>query len=423
VPPRSNQQIGMTAVAAMRFAYQARDPKGQLVSGTLAAANMVEATKALRGEGKYIVDIKPARATDVPTGGVAKQKFGTPRGTREEVIQFTLQLSVMVDTGVPLSEALHNLAEQKTSPGFQALVTAISKDVQAGKDFSSSLERYPKTFPKFYTSLVRASEASGSMSTILKRLANYQMSQREILKKVKGALIYPAFMFVMSIGVTIFLLTFVLPKFTVIFKQKKAALPLPTQIFMNVSDSLTGHWMWWIIGAAVGAGFSIWFVNQNFGRRFLDHVKIRMPIMGGMFQKLYVSRSLQTIATMISAGVLLLDCLTIVRDVSGNSLYADLWEDVRQKVQSGQQLSEPLLKTNLVPRSVAHMIHSGEKSGELPAVMNRIADYMEEDLATAIKTATQFIEPVMIGFMGALIGSVAIAMLLPILTISKVMAE
>lgn len=410
----------MTAIPS-RFAYQARDQKGQLVSGTLAAPSMTDASKQLRAEGKYIVDIKPARS-DAAQAGTAPRSTST-RVSREEVIQFTLQLSVMVDTGVPLSEALHALGEQRVGPGMQNIIASICSDVTAGKDFSSSLEKFPRAFPKFYTSLVRASEASGSLGMMLKRLSTYLMGQRDIVKKVTGALIYPAFMFVMSIAVTIFLLTFVLPKFTVIFKSKKAALPLPTQIFMNISDSLIDHWMIWVGALVVLTGFLIWFLRQPFGMRTVDWLKLRLPILGPMFQKLYVSRSLQTISTMIAAGVQVMDCLNIVRDVSGNSYYADLWEEVRLKVQSGQQLSEPLLKSPLIPRSVAHMIHSGEKTGELPAVMCRIAAYMEEDLATAIKTATQFIEPAMIGLMGLLIGSVAIAMLLPILTISKVMAS
>ncbi len=169
-------------------------------------------------------------------------------------------------------------------------------------------------------------------------------------------------------------------------------------------------------------GLGIWFFRTPRGRRAADFIKLHLPIFGPMFHKLYLSRSLQTMGTMIQAGVQMLDCLQIVRDVAGNRFYGELWNEVREKVQSGQQLSEPLLQSPLIPRSIAYMIHSGEKTGELPNVMTRVAAYLEEDLKTAIKTATQFIEPVMIALMGAIIGGVAIAMLLPILTISKVMA-
>ncbi len=414
----------MTAAISNRFSYQARDGKGQHIQGFINALTMTDATKALRAEGKYIVDIKPAKgAAETTAAAPAPLSFGGGRVTREEMIQFTLQLSVMVDTGVPLSEALTALADQLSTGAFTAVLKSICSDVQGGKDFSSSLEKFPRIFPKYFVSLVKASEVSGTMGPMLKRLSEYLVNQREISKRVKGALIYPGFMLVMSVCVTIFLLTVILPKFTVIFAQRKAALPLPTQIMLFCSDTLVNYWWGWLIGAVAGTGFMIWFMRQPIGRRTFDLLKLKVPIMGPMFHKLYLSRSLQTLATMLQSGVQVLDGLQIVRDVAGNLYYEQLWEEVRIKIQQGQQFSEPLMKSKLVPRSVAQMIHSGEKSGDLPAVMNRIVVFMEEDLRTAIKTSTQFIEPVMIGVMGALIGSVAIAMLLPILTISRVMAQ
>ena len=249
------------------------------------------------------------------------------------------------------------------------------------------------------------------------------MGQREIVKKVRGALIYPGFMFFMCIAVTIFLLTTVLPRFTAIFAARKASLPLPTQILMHISTAMIQYWYAWIGGlCALIIGF-VWFSHTTGGRRSLDFAKLRIPIFNTLFHKLYLSRSLHTVGTMIQSGVQVMDCLGVVRDVVGNAAYAELWDEVRNRIQQGQQLSEPLLKSKLIPRSVSQMIHSAEKTGELPAVLARIAAYLEDDLRTNIKTTTQFIEPVMIGLMGLLIGGIAIAMLLPILTISKVMAQ
>jgi len=270
---------------------------------------------------------------------------------------------------------------------------------------------------------VRASEISGTMGPMLRKLADYLVSQRETTKKVKGALIYPGFMFIMSVGVTLFLLTAVLPKFTAIFASRKAALPMPTQILMAISHSLLAYWYFWVLGVGVITISATVFFKTATGQRFADYVKLHIPIFGPMFHKLYLSRALSTMGTMISSGVQMLDSLAIVKEVAGNSYYREMWEDVRLRVQNGAQLSEPLLKSTLVPKSVAQMISSGEKTGELPNVLNRISAYMEEDLRTAIKTSTQFIEPVMIGVMGILIGGVAIAMLMPILTISRVMAQ
>lgn len=422
----------MTTTAATissRFAYQARDQRGQLINGFISAHTLADATKLLRAEGKYIVDIKPAKAGIYPdTAGQAGASNLEPvsrrtKVSREELIHFTMQLSVMVDTGVPLSESLHSLSEQSFSETFQAVLKSIDQDVTGGKDFSSTLERFPRIFPHYFVSLVRASEASGTMGPMLRRLADYLVSQRETVKKVKGAMIYPSFMLVMSISVTIFLLTVVLPKFTSIFANRKAALPMPTQVLMAISGSLLGYWYLWIGGFVVLVVAWMLFIRTHTGHRFTDWAKLRLPIFGPMFHKLYLSRSLSTMGTMISSGVQMLDALAIVKEVSGNIYYQELWEDVRTRVQNGAQLSDPLLKSNLIPKSVGRMIFSGEKTGELPNVLNRVSSYMEEDLRTAIKTATQFIEPVMIGLMGLLIGGVAIAMLMPILTISKVMAQ
>ena len=423
----------MTATAPSRYAYHARDAAGAVVQGFVHAPTVADASRQLRAEGKYIVDIKPAKpgadliatpAADgipAPTPTVATGS-ANGRVRRDDVIHFTIQLSVMVDTGVPLSEALQALAEQALSPNFSAILKLVVQDVQGGKDFSSTLQQFPKVFPKYYTSLIKASEMSGTMGPILRKLADNLVSQSETTKKVKGAMIYPAFMFIMSVSVTIFLLTVILPKFTAIFANKKAALPMPTQVLIGISDSLIHYWYAYLGAILLVGGFGLWFRLRPMGRRFFDALKLKAPIFGPMFHKLYLSRSLSTLGTMIQAGVQTLDALAVVRDVAGNVYYQELWEEVREKIQSGQQISDPLLRSKLVPRSIAQMIHSGEKTGELPNVLNRLSAFMEEDLRTAIKTTTQFIEPVMIGMMGVLIGGVAIAMLMPILTISKVMA-
>src|ERR1035437_5723785 len=246
----------MTILAAptSRFAYQARDQRGQVVNGSIAAGSLADATKALRAEGKYIVDIKQARPGSAAENPSASATFGpvgkNTRIKREELIYFTMQLSVMVDTGVPLSEALQSLADQSFSENFTAVLKSIVQAVTGGKDFSSVLEGYPKIFPKYYVSLVRASELSGTMGPMLRKLSEYLASQRETTKKVKGALIYPGFMFVMSISVTVFLLIAILPTFTAIFASRKAALPMPTMVLMAVSYSLMHYWYLWIFGSA-----------------------------------------------------------------------------------------------------------------------------------------------------------------------------
>jgi type IV pilus assembly protein PilC len=417
--------MSVIPASTARFAYQARDQQGQLVHGFVAAPSLPEATRLLRAEGKYIVDIRPARggAAAAPDAADVESVGRNSRVARDEVITFAMQLSVMVDTGVPLSESLHALSEQAFSDTFVAILKTIDHEVTGGKDFSSTLEKFPRIFPPYFVSLVHASEVSGTMGPMLRKLSEYLVSQRDLTKKVKGALIYPGFMLVMSVSVTIFLLTVVLPKFTAIFASRKAALPLPTQILMAISHTLVAYWYLWIAAVLLAVTGLLFLRKTRRGHLLLDYAKLRLPVFGGMFHKLYLSRSLSTMGTMISSGVQVLDCLTIVKDVAGNHYYQLLWDEVRTRVQNGSQLSEPLLKSPLIPKAVAQMIMSGEKTGELAGVLNRISGFLEEDLRTAIKTATQFIEPVMIGLMGIMIGGVAIAMLMPILTISRVMAQ
>ena len=241
--------------------------------------------------------------------------------------------------------------------------------------------------------------------------------------KIKSATTYPIIVFVIAILGVVAMVTFVVPIFEGMFKGLGSALPLPTQVLMAISHSLLAYWWGWVAGAALLAAAWVLMLKTQRGQRLADFLKLRMPIFGPMFHKLYLSRSLSTMGTMITSGVQVLDCLAIVKEVAGNHYYQQMWEEVREKVQNGSQLSEPLLRSPLVPKSVAQMIMSGEKTGELSNVLTRIAAYLEEDLKTAIKTATQFIEPVMIGVMGVMIGGVAIAMLMPILTISKVMSQ
>src|SRR4051812_38895546 len=277
-------------ISNARFAYQARDKQGQVVNGIVTAGSLADATKQLRAEGKYIVDIKPARAGAQAAGtGPAAADTSLEsisertKVNRDELINFALQLSVMVDTGVPLSESLHALSEQPFSDTFVAVLKSIDQEVTGGKDFSSTIEKFPRIFPSYFISLVRASEISGTMGPMLRKLADYLVSQRDMTKKVKGALIYPGFMFVMSISVTTFLLTAVLPKFTAIFANRKAALPLPTQILMAISNSLLSYWYLWIIGAGMLGTALVLLLKTARGQRISDYIKLRLPIFGGMF--------------------------------------------------------------------------------------------------------------------------------------------
>ncbi|HEY7120121.1 MAG TPA: type II secretion system F family protein [Tepidisphaeraceae bacterium] len=410
------------------YVFTARDSSGNAASGTLVADSVAHAQQMLRAEGRYPSSIRLA-GTDAEDAASASASAATTEGgadikiSRNDVIQIAHQISIMIETGVTLSEALDCIAVQCERPNVRRLVEDLSRQVQEGRDFSTALSRHPRSFPRLFISLIKASEKSGMLSKLLNRAVAYLRDEQEIRRKVKGALTYPGIMLAFAVSTTIFLLAFVLPKFTVIYASKKAALPVPTKVLMNVSDFIVGHWLGLLIGVGTGLLLLYIYLQTPGGARVWHYIQIRIPLMGKMFRKLHLSRGLRMIGTMAGAGISLVDCVNTARDLTGNSYYRDLWTGVSDQIQAGKQLSEPLFQNSLVPRSVTQMLHSGEKSGKLAFVTEQVSTYAEQELKEQIANLTRYIEPAMICVMGFIIGGVALALLLPIFTISRVMAS
>jgi type IV pilus assembly protein PilC len=341
------------------------------------------------------------------------------KAKRDEVIFFTTQLAIMVETGVTLSEALDALADQTTEPVFKAVVSDLSSQVKGGVEFSAALEKYPRIFTRMFVALMKASEASGQMGTMLKRAADYMGQERETLKKIRGAMIYPICMMVFCTLVVIGLLIFILPRFEKIYSGKGAVLPLPTRFLLALSHGMTDYWFLLLPGvAALATGF-YFFNRSEAGKRFMDTVRIRLPMVGVMYRKAYLARGLRTLGTMISTGVALLEGLEITSRIAGNRHFQAVWEAVAENAKQGGSITEELLKHKLVPGTITHMISAGERTGQLASVMNRVADFCEEDVKIAVKSVTSMIEPLMIIVMGIVIGGIAMALLLPVFSMSK----
>ncbi|MFB3891517.1 MAG: type II secretion system F family protein [Phycisphaerae bacterium] len=402
-----------------KFAYEIRDGAGKNVGGVLAADSLDDASRALRKEGKTILSLHEDHAA--PASAAPGLILG--RVKRDEVIFMATQLAVMVDTGVQLSEALDSIAQQAESEAMKAIMRDISDMVKGGSEFSAALAKHQRVFGKLFVSLVRASEASGTMGLMLQRVSDYLQQERDTVKKIKGALVYPLCMMAFCALVVVGLLTFVLPRFQKIYEGKGATLPLPTRALLAMSNGLVNYWPMVLVGlAAVVAGCWFYF-HSPAGQMFLDRVRIRMPILGGMYRKAYLARSLRTMATMVTTGVSMLEGLEISAKVAGNYFYSKVWLDLAGKVKQGRMLSEELAGCKLIPRTVTQMIAAGEKTGKLGVVMNRVAGFCESDLAVAVKAATTLIEPLMIIIMGLIVGGIAMALLLPVFTISRVVAH
>ncbi|HMB95688.1 MAG TPA: type II secretion system F family protein [Tepidisphaeraceae bacterium] len=402
------------------YAYTARDENGAPVNGTLQAASINEVTQQLRAGGKYPISVKPLN--DNQSAAETVSNVGI-KIARADVIQLMQQLSIMVETGVTLSEALDCIASQAVKPNVKRLVEDLETQVQSGTDFSSALTRHPRSFPQILVALIKAAEKSGMLSKMIKRANNYLRDEQETLRRVKGALTYPGIMLAFAITTTIFLLAFVLPKFTTIFANKGAALPVPTRVLMAISGFITGHWIILILATGTIAIGGYLFLQTMFGRRTLHFVQLNTPLLGPMFKKLHLSRGLRMVGTMASSGVTLVDCVGTAQELCTNVYFRELWDEVLVQIQAGKQMSEPLARSRLVPRSVAQMIHSGEKSGKLGQITEQVAEFSEQELKETITELTRYIEPAMIVVMGAIIGGVALALMLPIFTISRVVAH
>jgi type IV pilus assembly protein PilC len=405
-----------------RFLYQARDGRGELATGVVNAGSVEEAGVILRGEGKYIVKLSPVNEGDLAAAPVTTEQRSR-RIKRREVIFFSHQLAVMIETGVPISDALECCHEQTPNPDFAAVLKDVTQQVRSGSEFSAALRKYPRVFPTVMVSLIRASEVSGTMGSMLDQISQYMAKEQHTLRQARGAMMYPAFMMVMAVSVTIFLLAFVLPRFAAIYQAREAVLPLPTRILLATSHGMTAYWYIWVALVAAFVATIMLGRKTTSGRRVIDWLKLHTPIIGPLFSKLYITRACRTMGTMISAGVSMLDMIAIVKHVTSNAYFEDLWDDVDERLRQGSQLSEPLFASDLIPRSISQMIYSGERSGRLGKVLMRVADFTEIEFDQNVKQTTQFIEPLMVGVMGGLIGFVAISLLLPIFSVGRVMAS
>ena len=401
----------------MTYKYQLRDSGGGVSSGMISASSVTEAAQLLRGQGS-VLDIAPAAG---PASWLAKlRSISIDLGPGlKDVMNFTSQLSVMIKAGISIRAAVDGVAEQTENPKFHRIVQQLGADVEAGKPFSEALARHPKVFSSLYVNMVRASEMSGSFGRMLARIALYLRQQCETRSMVRGAMVYPIIIAVMAVGTTIFLLTFVLPRFSTIFEGKEAALPAPTKILLATSEFMRTFWYLCIGGVGGLVGGFWYFVHTPFGRKWCDAVKLKLPLLKTMFRAMYITRGLQTMGEMINAGVPMLEAIQITADVSGNTLYKNLWMRVYQSVKEGKKVSAPLVRSRLLPRNVVQMVAAGEESGKLGEVLNDVSEFYANELRNTIKAITAMIEPLMIVIMGAVVGFIAMSIILPIFKLSQ----
>lgn len=392
------------------FEYKVRDPLGGTQEGTIEAANITAAEQQLRKSGFQILELEEE------SGGLSLLE----RPIRTvDIIHTTSQLAVMVDTGITLAAALQNISDQCDHAPLKRLLLDLKQRVEGGEDFSFALSQHPRYFDKTFIALIRASEQTGTLGSMLETISENLRKQLETVQKIKAALTYPAVMLVLAFAVTLFLLTSILPKFAPLFTRRGLKLPAVTQVMMTASTLLTQYWYGFIIGAIViVVGFLI-FRKSSTGRRTIDWLKLHTPIVGPMMRKVAVSRSIRTLGTMIGAGVSVLDAIRLASEVSGNLYYEELWLEVLESITHGQQIHESLANRPLMPSAVVQMIGAGEETGKIDHVLKKVSNFYDREVEIAIKATTSLIEPLMIVGMGVVVGTIAMGLLLPIFQLSR----
>jgi type IV pilus assembly protein PilC len=340
-----------------------------------------------------------------------------------DIVIFTRQFATMIDAGLPLVQCLEILASQQDNKTLKKTLTEIRQSVEGGSTFAAALKQHPKVFSSLYANMVEAGEAGGILDTILNRLAQYMEKAMALKKKVKSAMIYPSTIVTVAVLVVIFLLVFVIPTFKAMFEGFGAALPLPTQIVLELSRIVRGYF---VVGLAVLVGGILgirWWYGTASGKTAIDRLLLRAPIIGILIRKVAVAKFTRTLGTLISSGVAILDGLDITARTAGNKIVEMAVLRTRASISEGKTIAEPLRESGVFPPMVVQMIAVGEQTGALDAMLGKIADFYDEEVDTAVANLTSLLEPLLMVFLGVVIGGVVIAMYLPIFKLVSVVGK
>jgi type IV pilus assembly protein PilC len=402
------------------FKYKVRDNAGATQSGAIQAKSRNEAIGELRKRNVTVLEVQNSGGG--LSGSRLFQRSVRPGAKKDELVVFTRQLSTMVGAGIPILEALEIQKEQAESPNFQAVLTGVVDSVRGGSDFSKSLEKYPRVFPELYVNMVRAGEASGQLDQILVRLAEYLEASAQLVREVKSAMTYPVISLCLVFGIASFLMIGIVPQFKPVFDSLEIDLPKLTLFVMDVAFFCKDNW-YLIFGGIVASIFGILaFKKTKKGSYLFDMALLRMPIFGPLFRKVALSRFSRTFSTLVKSGVPILGAMDIVAATSGNRVISRTVLAARESVRQGDTLSAPLGESKVFPPMVVKMISIGERTGSLDALLEKIAQFYDQQVEAAVKGLTSMIEPLLIAVMGFLVGGIVLAVFLPIFKLQEQLA-
>jgi type IV pilus assembly protein PilC len=391
------------------FIWEGTTASGAIQKGEIEAPDRMTVENQLRAR-----RITPSKVKAKPKDLFENIQFLQPKIKIKDVVVFTRQFATMIDAGLPLVQGLDILAQQQENKRFKKVLREVKNDVEAGSTFGDALRKHPKVFDALFCNMIAAGEIGGILDNILLRLSTYMEKAEKLKRKVKGAMVYPAVVIVIAVAVVSILLIFVIPVFQKMFEDFGGSLPAPTQFVVNLSEFLKSY----IIFILIAIGIIVWafkrFYATNKGRHMVDGLLLKAPVFGPLIQKVAVAKFTRTLGTMMSSGVPILDGLEITSKTAGNIVIEEAVMLVRSNISEGKTMAAPLADTGVFPGMVVQMISVGEATGALDAMLNKIADFYDEEVDVAVEALTSLIEPMLMVFLGATIGGLVIAMYLPI---------
>jgi type IV pilus assembly protein PilC len=397
------------------YHYTAKDANGSTVAGSLEMPSEYDIIEALHKRDLVVVSIEQE-----------KKKFKISRDKKvklDDIVIFSRQLATMVDAGIPLVQALGILVEQLDNKSFKQVVRSVNQDIESGMSFCDALSKHPDVFSEFFINMSRAGEASGMLHEVLDRLAAYLEKTAALIRKVKSGMVYPVVVVSMAMIITAVLLLKVVPTFKGIFETLGGQLPLPTLILIGVSDTLRHYFLFVVIVSVLLCIVFGKYIRTEKGRYNLDKTKLGFPILGTLFQKVAVAKFARTLSTLVKSGVQILAALEIVGKTAGNKVIEEAITNCRTSIREGESIAAPLAKSGVFPPMVTRMIAVGEQTGELEKMLTKVADFYDEQVDAAVSGLTSMIEPLVIAFLGIVIGGIVVALFLPVFKISELIAR
>jgi type IV pilus assembly protein PilC len=399
------------------FIWKGTASNGEIQKGEVEAQDEQAVRRLLRQQ-----RISPSKIKAKPKDLFENIGFLQKKVSPKEIVVFVRQLSTMIDAGLPLVQGLEVLASQQENKTFKKILQDTKSDIESGSTFADALKKHPKQFDRLFCNMVAAGETGGILDDVLKRLADYMEKALRLKRKVKGALTYPIIVLSISALVIGVILIFVIPVFEQMFADLGSALPVPTQMVVNLSNFLKSYFPF-IIGALVVMVFLFKkYYNTEKGRRVVDRLILRSPVFGPLLKKVAVAKLTRTLGTLINSGVPILETLNVAAGTAGNKIVEEAIYNVRSSISEGRSIAQPLGESGVFPAMVVQMISVGETTGALDQMLNKIADFYDEEVETAVDALTSMIEPFMIVFLGGTIGSIIIAMYLPIFSMAGVVS-